>query len=352
MSSSRILSHLTVVIPSFGRHAYLERGIGYWRNTGVTLIILDGSPKAWEPNISLPFNIHYWHIPESIEKRFLFAASLVETRYAILLSDDEFMLLSGLESCIRYLDEQVDFVSCKGAALGFQYIKGVTAGNQIYPNLRSSYSVNQATPLMRMIQHMRPYNMTTLWAVMRKDVFTATLRAMGGGPFKSAAAGEMQTSLLASYFGKCHVIDELVWLRSFENKNIWWDAGNCSILTWYMHPENSGEVERFFQTIEAQAVGSVGSDTTPIREWLIAAMAEYIHGSRQLPESKSARNRITSIIREHTPEILKSIFRKPPLRLTMAAKKLSHSGVRVNFEELSKIESLILKFHLTKSNKL
>ncbi len=202
-----------------------------------------------------------------------------------------------------------------------------------------------------MLRHLRPYAMATLWAVMRRGVFVATLQAMGAdGPFKSAAAGELQTSLIAAYYGKCHVLDELVWLRSYENGNIWWDHGRLSIEQWYLDPRNSDEVERFYKGIEFQIDAA---DPNLLRAWLIRAMDAFVDkGKSALPEP-NVRFSISSILRRNisskAKRILKGILRiirRYPHTLTLAAKALSETGVKVNIVEVSKIESLISKFHM------
>jgi hypothetical protein len=42
-----LLSELTIVIPTYNRPLELERSIEYWRDTPVTVHILDGSEEPW-----------------------------------------------------------------------------------------------------------------------------------------------------------------------------------------------------------------------------------------------------------------------------------------------------------------
>ena len=70
---SELLAHLTLVIPTYNRPLELERVIEYWRDTPVTVHILDGSDKPWFAVGPLPNapNIIYSHIPrESNETHF------------------------------------------------------------------------------------------------------------------------------------------------------------------------------------------------------------------------------------------------------------------------------------------
>ncbi|RTY34143.1 TIGR00180 family glycosyltransferase [Chlorobium phaeovibrioides] len=348
-----MLSKLTIVIPSFERQEYLLRQVNYWANKNVKVIILDGSKNKWSHIGFANVNIEYFHIPESIENRFLFASTRIYTEYAVLLSDDELFISSALESCINYLDHNIDTVSCKGVALGFNYFNGQVFGDDVYPTLRNSSSLHQSTARARMLSHMYPYNMTTLWAVIKKNVFIATLKAMGsGGPYKSAAIGEVQTSLLTSYFGKCHILDELMWLRSAENKNIWWDAGPLSIVQWYTDIRNYAEVQKVFDSIDAQIFFS---DKAMFREWLIESMDAYVNAYGGA--TPISINTVLNAIKRCIPPkiklaIKKNLHRNQDLTLQFnatplmdAVKVMAASGVTVDFQELANIERIVTDFH-------
>lgn len=95
----KLLSKLTVVIPSYGRHPYLLRQAAYWRQSGVTVIALDGSIKPLSIDqqkiINAEKNFSYIHMPNGICERLNYAAKLIITPYAVLLGDDDFLLKGG-----------------------------------------------------------------------------------------------------------------------------------------------------------------------------------------------------------------------------------------------------------------
>lgn len=253
-SPSVDLSELTLVIPSFERQRYLIRQMNYWRDQNISLLVLDGSrfPLDYRGQLAFgnePTCICYFHLPVSIEERLGFAVGKIKTKYAALLSDDEFFLPSALRSCIEYLDSHADTVCCKGRALGFAWRDGRPMARDVYPDI-ASCQVNSSDPEQRLLQHFSPYQMISLWSVSRVDIFLKSIQAISySGKYKTAAAAEMQISLISAYSGKCKVIDELMWMRSFENKNIWWDYGNLSFVEWYRDPRNICEHRRFFDSI-------------------------------------------------------------------------------------------------------
>ena len=213
------LSDLTLVIPSYERQAYLLRQIEFWSRYPVNVVILDGSKSGCKHSriVNMPSQIKYRHMPVSLEERLGFVRGRITTKFAALLSDDEFLIPSAVESCLEYLLSHPDYVACKGQALWFDCNKGVVVGGRIYPGLQG-YVIDDDTASGRMLQHMNNYEMATLWSIQRTDVFNLCLEVMScERAFSTAAAAEMQISLATAYSGKCKVINELMWLRSREN---------------------------------------------------------------------------------------------------------------------------------------
>ena len=329
------------------------RQVDYWSDISVQLIILDGSKKACKFEIMLPGNILYIHMPESIEKRLKYASTLIKTDYAALLSDDEFFLHSGVEACINFLEENKDFVSCKGAALGFEYRSGLVMSSNVYPDLRVENSITDQFFGDRIYSHLSPYVMSTLWAVMRKDIFVAALRSMGaGGSYASAAVGEVQTSVLTSYFGKCKILNVLFWLRSYENKNIWWSFGRESFSDWYLNPLNLAEVELFFSSMESELTAEMRA---LFRKQAMRAIDAYINDIRAQGRSTALHSLTQTILRLFkAASMLYVIFGaaargcfgvagKNPLEA--AAIKLEAQGILINRAELQDIHALVGRFH-------
>ena len=376
------LSDLTIVIPSYERQAYLERQVSAWRDTPVRVLLLDGSAAPWALATAgeLPGNIEYWHRPGSIETRLGFAADKVGTDYAVLLSDDELFLSSALLSCIEEISGTPGCVACKGLPLAFGWSGGVVSGREVYPTLRG-LRIDQDTAEGRVRAHMSPYNMATLWAVMTRDVFVRTLRAVSAaGPFRSAAAVEMQVSLVTAWRGKCHVLSELMWLRSEENPNVWWNSGKQPFHDWYADRTNAAEVDAFLGAVVA-AVESQTESRQAISRAMRGALDAYLeyyervarerramrgHGSRLLSAAvelvpSRVRSRIRAGLAANLPDDAKQAIRavlgrsprtRAPLTLTAAAHQLADKGVRVDFRELVRLERLIAAFHLSHSARM
>jgi glycosyltransferase domain-containing protein len=358
MGDHSLLTMLTIVIPSYNRQRYLHRQIRFWKDSPVRLIIVDGSPGPLMLEAALPKNITYYHDPRTIEERFKFVASLVETEYCALLSDDEFFLKSALVSCIQFLEKNRDYGAAKGVPLGFKYMCGTLVGYESYADIRSSSSLDADLPEMRIRKHMSPYVMTTLWAVMRREVFLKTLFAMGADKsFKSAAVGEVQTSLLAAHLGKCKILDILGWLRSYENENIWWSFGGESFAEWYKNPENLCEVNRFISNMQAQLPDF---QRDPFKDSILGALDEYVCDAERLKSS-----RFKSALFEFLPRLYKKLRQFAEIAIfyslgcmkvklnsspiNFSAKRLESAGVSIDWVELLEAQKIIYEFYFHRS---
>ena len=116
------LSKLTVVVPSKCRQDYLLRQIRYWSATSAQLIIVDGTSLPISSEVRHEVNTHprieYHHIPSSLNDRLHFAGGMIETPYAVMLSDDEFHLPTGLAASIRVLEGNPERIQREEFAAG------------------------------------------------------------------------------------------------------------------------------------------------------------------------------------------------------------------------------------------
>ena len=117
----RYLSKLSIVIPTYNRQAFLFRQCTYWSGTGVTLILIDGSPTPLKTSLQKKLekfqNVTYLHSKTSLGKRLLKASKLITTPFTALCSDDDFITKSGAISSVKLLEKQPDLVACRGESI-------------------------------------------------------------------------------------------------------------------------------------------------------------------------------------------------------------------------------------------
>ena len=125
-----LLSDLTIVIPTYNRPLELERAIEYWRDTPVTVHILDGSEKPWFRTglVEHASTVTYHHIPakknqtpmESFFQRVIFGSKLSVTKFSAFGCDDDFYTISGLIQSIKILKSNNSIDAVAGRVLTYQ----------------------------------------------------------------------------------------------------------------------------------------------------------------------------------------------------------------------------------------
>lgn len=315
------LHNLTIIIPSFQRENCVRRQIEFWRENKYQVEILDGSYNPLYKSNKKFDLVRYWCMPGvSIEERLLFASGLISSKYAALLPDDEFFLPSTIEQCMKFLDQNLDYGTCKGQASWFNYFNGNVLGGNAYPGLKE-FHVRSSNNLKRLLEHMVPYEMGSLYSIQRSEILKANLQTIGeGNSFSTAAAAEIQISLISSYVSKIKVLDEILWLRSEENPNIWWSLGSTTFKNWWRNKSYKEEHSRFITSI--------------------------INGikltSKRLVINKKLRNEIILVLNKYSDWIEQTFESSFRVKLKLYFSRILKSIFGFNF--FNKIKSQLYKF--------
>lgn len=254
------LALLTLVIPSYCRQDFVVRQCGYWHGSGVKVVIVDGSPQSLSAELLIVINslegIQYLHLPIKLIDRLSRAASLIQTPYTVLCGDDEFLLMSGLSSAIRLLEQKTDSVACIGQSLWY-YLVDHNA------NYKCRYGVGYDTykyqnshedPASRLKLAMENYNAATCYAVTRSEVWR---KSWGNLQDCSCAyAWEIQHALCTYIWGKLSSIDEVYWMRSVEcSPPTTSDYDRALVFNdWWFSEEYKTETDRFVDRIAEELI--------------------------------------------------------------------------------------------------
>ena len=286
-----ILERLTIVIPSRNRQPYIRRAIEFWSKTPVHLVVLDGTATPMELNKAMETSpkIQYVHAVVPLEQRLGKSTEFIHTEYAAVISDDEFFLPSSLSNCVKFLDENRDYVVCKGLAVSFGWDGRRVHWRPINKSLKG-YKIDSENRSERMFNHLSSYAHASWWSVQRREVYMSAMKAVGSTPpFPSAPCVELQVSFIASFFGKVMVLDELMWLRSFENRSLWWAKAGLSIMEWWRDTSYSEDHKRFVNAIIAHAKDENGQ--SPSVEEIQIAMDALVHSAEERQRKGSKKKR-------------------------------------------------------------
>lgn len=216
------LSELTVVIVTRNREKYLLRGLTRWKNANCQVLVMDGSDDICK-NLSneVSSNLRYVHMNTSVEQRLFAASKLIKTKYVLMSGDDDLFLFSGISTCINKLEHDHDLVSAAGTVLGFRNVNQKVVYYSAYHNFINFGQITQKNHWDRVRYHFKNYECSTIYAVTRSDVWIKVSSIFELQKTLSYNTAELFYEFSNAFLGKSVVINDLVWLRSSENRPQW-----------------------------------------------------------------------------------------------------------------------------------
>jgi glycosyltransferase domain-containing protein len=337
------LSLLTVVIPSYGRQDFLLRQCVYWQGSGAVVLIVDGSPKPLEERVQSMISglgdIKYLHSATSVMDRLKQASKLIDTRYTVMLGDDEFLLFSGLRSAINLLEKNHELVACIGQSLHYylsddgskcSYGKG-------YDTFR--YEIKQDHVQDRLNSSMKDYNAATCYAVTRSSIWG---RSWGNlQEFSSAYVFELEHALVTYIWGKLGSVDDVYWMRSSENPPTSTADTNRSLSTedWWTYAKYKTEQVNFVTKLGDELMSAQQIDRVTAEAMISYAVGVYLQDTNHTGSSffhKKCRQFALSVLKKWLPEIWVGRMKQLRCRLKPAKPKALVIG---NFGNLADLKA-------------
>ena len=148
----------TIIIPTHNRHRYLSRVLDYYSTADFNLIVLDSTSNSFKHKDQLGSHIEYHHCKDmTYISKMIFGLNKIETKYCLIVADDDFIAPNGIKYCLRFLNENPDYGSAEGCYVGFKYLEtGEVKLQNIYEWARSC-DYNGANALQRAKQIFKPY---------------------------------------------------------------------------------------------------------------------------------------------------------------------------------------------------
>lgn len=305
------LSNLTLVMCTYNRPLFATRAMRFWSNTNVNLIVMDGSTKSLDNNdvASLPNRIKYIHDPSNWTDRMLHGASLVQTDFAALINDDEFYLPNSLLGCIDALNKNQDLVSTIGHVAAFKILEGDIYFRRKYEEFSDSH-VSSNSPIQRVICHMNPYKMTSLFAVTRTAVFIRSVEVASiCSQLPGVATFELGFEIANSFQGKSRVLPQLHWLRSSENSPNWRQSHHEAVEIWLKEECNSDRFQRISNLV-AKTLGSAPEDNHLVSDSILfVGLSAYVdcQVEKNQAEKTSGLEYIVKCVRTFLKYFLKKV---------------------------------------------
>ena len=269
-----LLSQLTIVIPTYNRPLELERSIEYWRDTPVTVHILDGSDKPWFPVGVLPgapnISYHYFEPNESevlsagYKKRIRFAAQLPTTRFSAMIGEDDFFVISGLYAGLKALSESKTLCSVTGVTVGFENLNHETKWGLRLVERRASKNFESSSVSDRLEPQQSGETPIVYYGIFKTQTWKTVFALSYRYDFSSnLIGGERLVHANALALGPTREIGQVLWLRRFYVERVNFEALDSNRRGDYdrylRDKENRNEIRDYFGLLaEAIRIGTPG----------------------------------------------------------------------------------------------
>ena len=353
------LEKLTIVILTYNRQAFALRSMQYWSGTNINIVVIDGTKKSVDTIILGQFksNVKYIHGPAHYFKRMLSAINLIETEYVLIGCDDEFYIPSAINSCIKKLSLDHELVACGGESIGFDWKNNLVTGFNVDTKLKN-HNLNDLIPTDRIKKHFFDYVPAHYFSVSRTDFWKIAVEEIFSKEYSCKILLELQFEFLMAYSGKSLIIPELMCLRSSENEQI---EGVDAIFSrknkfdkWWLSKEHKKEKDDFIMRMELSCKKINKKNRAEYKPEIENCFDEYL---------KFYKKKITIFYKlfflffEYLPTYLKNkiknffkclryiSFKNKKLSLITCAKLMEKENVKIDFDELRKIEKNINFFY-------
>lgn len=360
------LNKLTIVIPTRNRQKLAIRNMEYWSGKNVNIIVIDGSDSPILSNIveRCGSNIAYHYLAETFPTRLSFAAHLIKTEYAVLLSDDEFLIPSALITCIKYLDNNPEYISCGGRSLGFFPVRGRIHGKAVYPELSNRHR-NESDARNRIINHMKDYAPAFSGAVTRSRVWREVPILYSEREFPIYALWELELNLVLSFAGKSITLPLLTRLRSYgETEPIRNNIPSLNIKNdlfhWWNDSNNKMEKNEFISFMSRTLMKVHSNYEGNYKHDIADAVNAYCVFYMSI-QNKSFRTKLKKKLAKKIPSWLFDILQIIPKclsdfpfgnfvpstqkNLIEVADELGKDCIEIDYAELNRIHELLLNYH-------
>ena len=232
-----MLENLTIVIYTYDRYPYLKRLLSFYLsyNSSAKFLILDSSENVIEDEDLLSMlsgeNITWKKFSPDVFflKKIAKGSKLIQTDYAVLSTDDDFLILPALEECKEFLKKNIDYSSVQG--LSFLHDRYMSKGEL---NLRlipfhggEALSVQEESASSRVSSYLTKGKFYPMYAVHRKIDFCSIWQE-SNLYVDHQGLSELLPCCLSLIKGKMKVLPSFYNLREPNNYISWQDEETLS----------------------------------------------------------------------------------------------------------------------------
>jgi len=292
-----LLRELTIVIPTCNRPLELERSIEYWRDTPVTVHILDGSEKPCFPVGVLPGvpTITYHHFPptigehwmENYSRRMRVASGLPTTKVSVLCADDDFFSVSGLKLALSRILDSVAVDAVVGICAEYKYSDPDLLWNLRYTEWRAGLKSQSDDVKDRVLDKSGTFYL--FYALMRSEIWKSVLAQTYKFSYVHGYVHEYLFSAIAKAYCKVDVLHQVIWVKKAweRNPSNVGEASQVGAADWYRDRKNRKEVKFILNHLATGIESAIATHDSSASAKVIAR--RYFAGITKISETAEFR---------------------------------------------------------------
>jgi len=244
-----LLNQLTIIIPTCESPENLERSIEYWRDTPVTVHIVDGSATPWfsgEQLKDLP-RVTYHHFPRigneeswgNYCRRMREASLLPVTRYSALCADDDAFTISGLLAILKTLESDQKIDAMIGRNASYDRTESMPTWRVCYSDIRNSKEFRSEDVSVRL--HNRHFAPWLYYGIVRTDLWRQLLQISFRYTIRRT---EQLMSIVDKALCRIQLIERIVWLRQGQ---VWTSLHHLPVGLWPSRHTPASAIQRLLE---------------------------------------------------------------------------------------------------------
>jgi glycosyltransferase domain-containing protein len=230
---------ISILIPTLNRSDYLVRALYYYSKVGFKGYICIGDSsdcnhvektKHAIQDLEGKLNIIYRYFPNPPYKNDAMCMreliELAPTPYAVYAGDDDFAIPRGLEKCVMFLEDHLDYSAAHGIRISVRLQKGSKVyGRMISADYCLDSTYEQETAIERWRTYMR-FSISTQYYVRRTETWRRIYRDVDSVPLRYLGP-ELLPCSLSVISGKVKTLDYLsIVFQVNDDRYVGWDTNS------------------------------------------------------------------------------------------------------------------------------
>jgi glycosyltransferase domain-containing protein len=218
--------NFTLIVPTHERHGYLKRSIEFFKDLKANVVYCDSSEESY--NGYIPNNFKYKHLNgKTFAEKILVALEEVDTNYAALCADDDFILHQSLYIGVKYLENNKEYKTVVGKYLAF-YDNFNGKFYEIYKNFPKDINKDINKDITNNAEIFFSNYYQILWAMHSKENLIKAFQIINNASIKNDNFIEMVIGAISCATGGIKFLNDIWGIRELSG-NIHWGDQSKSI---------------------------------------------------------------------------------------------------------------------------